>query len=99
MWSRLVDSTAPPERLAAFRACVGVFTVVYLALRFPVFWNLADKAPAGFAGVGPLAWADDPLPAVVVRGALVVALISGATATVGYRYRLAAPRSPSPCSC
>ncbi len=91
MWSRLVDSTAPPERLAAFRACVGVFTVLYLALRFPVFWSLADKAPAGFAGVGPLAWADDPLPAVVVRGALVVALVSGVAATLGYRYRLAAP--------
>ena len=91
MWSRLVDSTAPPERLAAFRVCVGVFTVVYLALRFPVFWSLADKAPDSFAGVGPLAWADDPLPDVVVRGALLVALASGIAATVGFRFRIAGP--------
>ena len=91
MWSRLVDSTAPPERLAAFRVCVGVFTVCYLTLRFPVFWGLADKPPAAFAGVGPLAWADDPFPPGVVRGALVVALLSGAASTIGLRYRLTAP--------
>ena len=91
MWSRLVDSTAPPERLAAFRVCVGVFTVAYLALRFPVFWDLADKGPAAFAGVGPLAWADDPLPEAVIRGALVVALASGIAATLGFGFRIAGP--------
>lgn len=91
MWSRLVDSTAPPERLAAFRVCVGVFTVGYLTLRFPVFWALVDKPPSAFAGVGPLAWADDPFPTGVVRGALVVALLSGVASTIGLRYRLAAP--------
>ena len=91
MWSRLVDATAPPERLAAFRVCVGVFTVAYLSLRFPVFWGLADKAPSTFAGVGPLAWVDDPLPAAVIRGALVVGLVSGIATTIGYRFRVAAP--------
>jgi hypothetical protein len=91
MWSRLVDTTAPPERLAAFRVCVGVFTVVYLAVRFPVFWGLTDKSPSAFAGVGPLAWADDPLPTGVIRGALLVALASGVAATLGYRFRLSGP--------
>ncbi len=91
MWSRLVDSTAPPERLAAFRVCVGVFTVVYLTLRFPVFWSLPDKSPKAFAGVGPLAWAAHPLPDIVIRGALVVALASGVAATAGFRFRVAGP--------
>lgn len=91
MWSRLVDATAPPERLAAFRICVGVFTVTYLTLRFPVFWGLVDKPASAFAGVGPLAWRDEPLPAGIIRGALLVALAAGVAVTLGLRHRVSGP--------
>lgn len=91
MWSRLVDATAPPERLAAFRIAVGIFAVTYLTIRFPVFWGLADKAPSAFAGVGPLAWRDDPLDDAFVRGALALALTSGVAMTLGFRHRISGP--------
>lgn len=91
VWSRLVDATAPAERLAAFRICVGVFVVVYLTVRFPVFWALADKPASSFAGVGPLGWLDRPVPGPVVRSTLLAALASGIALLLGYRYRVAAP--------
>lgn len=91
MWSRLIDSTAPAERLAAFRICVGVFVVIYMVLRAPVFWGLADKSPSTFDGVGPLGWVDAPFPAALIRCTLIVALVAGVAAIVGVRYRLSAP--------
>lgn len=91
MWSRLVDSTAPPERVAAFRICVGVFVLLYLAIRLPVFWSLADKSSPSFDGVGVFGWIDDPLASSAVRAIVVVALASGLAMTLGYRYRASAP--------
>lgn len=91
MWSRLVDSTAPPERVAAFRICVGVFVLAYLAIRVPVFWDLADKSSPSFESVGVFGWRDAPLPAAVIRTLIVVAFVSGLAMTVGYRFRVAAP--------
>lgn len=91
MWSRLVDSTAPAERVAAFRICVGVFVVSYLVIRLPVFWSLADKASPSFEGVGAFGWLDDPLPGALVRVTIVVALASGVAMTLGYRFGWTAP--------
>ena len=91
MWSRLVDTTAPAERLAAFRICVGIFAVTYLTIRFPVFWGLPDKSPSAFEGVGPLGWRDEPLPALLVRSAHHLALASGVGMILGFRHRLSGP--------
>jgi hypothetical protein len=91
MWSRLVDSTAPAERLSVFRACVGAFVTIYLAIRAPVFWALGDKSSPTFEPVGVLAWLDEPVAAGVVRLAFVTALTGSVAVTVGFRYRVAAP--------
>lgn len=91
MWSRLVDSTAPAERVAAFRICVGVFVLLYLAIRVPVFWELADKSSPSFEGVGLFGWRDAPLPSSAVYILIVVAFASGAAMTLGYRFRATAP--------
>jgi len=90
MWSRLVDSTAPPERLAAFRICVGVFVLTYLVIRLPVFWSLADKSIRTFDGIGVLALLNEPVTTAVVRVTIVVALVSGVAFTLGARFRFAA---------
>ncbi|MGA9278926.1 HTTM domain-containing protein [Ilumatobacter sp.] len=91
IWDRLVDSTAPAERLAAFRICVGVFVLTYLVLRAPVFWALADKSSPTFDALGVLGWLDDPLPRSLVRGLLVVAVVAGFAMSAGYRFRVSAP--------
>ncbi|WP_051062290.1 HTTM domain-containing protein [Ilumatobacter nonamiensis] len=91
MWSRLVDSTAPAERVAAFRMCVGVFVLLYLAIRVPVFWDLATRSGTTFDGVGLFGWRDTPLPVSMIRTTVVVAFVSGVGMTIGYRFRATAP--------
>ena len=91
VWNGLVDSTAPAERVAAFRVCVGVFVVAYLLVRAPVFWGLADRSGASFDGVGVLGWLDRPLPSPVIRGSFVVAVGSGIAVIAGLRFRWTGP--------
>lgn len=86
----LVDAEAPPERLAAFRIVVGVFTVGYLLIRLPVFSQLAHRS-GGFDGVGVFAATDGPLPAAVVRALIAGALVAGAAFTAGAWYRVSGP--------
>ena len=90
MWSRLVDATAPAERLAAFRVCVGVFVLTYLIIRLPVFWSLADKPNRTFDGIGVLAGLNEPVTSAVVRTTILVALGSGVAFTLGARFRVTA---------
>jgi hypothetical protein len=83
---RLVNDTAPPERLAAFRILTGVFAVAYLALRSPVFLELRDRR-SGLDPVGVLAGLDGPLAEPVVPIALAVALLTGVGYTAGWHFR------------
>ena len=46
LW-RIVDAQAPPERLAMLRILTGAFAVAYLAIRLPVFVQLAERASRG----------------------------------------------------
>jgi hypothetical protein len=90
MIGRIVDHAAPAERLAALRIVVGVFVVVYLVGRSPVFLALADRPTDDFDPVGLLVpFAAAPGGAIVIT-ALVVTLAAGIAATIGYRYRPAA---------
>lgn len=87
MIGRLVDQTAPAERLAAFRIAVGIFVVVYFIGRAPVFLALADRSAGDFDPVGLLAPLVDPPRGVIVTATYAVTLAAGIAATVGYRYR------------
>jgi hypothetical protein len=87
----LVGATAPPERLAAFRVATGVFAVVYLVARLPVFVELREREPAAFDPVGALAPLSGPLPSGVVVGLIVVTLTAGVAYTVGWRFIVAGP--------
>ena len=89
VWN-VVDTTAPPERLAMLRVLVAGFATTYLAIRFPVFWQLGDRR-GDFDGVGVAALLDGPVPAAVVRGALVLTVACGLATTVGWRVRVSAP--------
>ena len=82
---------APPQRLAAMRILVGIFTVVYFTVRTPVIWNLRNRPASDFGGVGPLAWLDRPLPDPVF-GALLISIIVLALAfTFGVGFRVVGP--------
>lgn len=91
MIARLIDADAPPERLAMFRILTGVFAVVYVVVRLPVFLELRDRSPSAFEPVGVLAPLDSPLPETVIVGLIAVTLIAGVVATLGLRFRLTAP--------
>ena len=81
---------APPERLAVLRVLVGGFTVVYLAVRFPVFVALATRHDP-LAGVGPLWWLEEPLPAPFVVTWMIATLVVGVLFTLGLWTRATGP--------
>lgn len=85
--SRILDAEAPATRLAAFRIVVGVFVVVYLIGRSPVFLALADRPAADFEGVGILAPLSSPPSSGILVALIVMALATGVAATLGWRYR------------
>ncbi|MFK8023161.1 MAG: HTTM domain-containing protein [Ilumatobacter sp.] len=85
---RIVDQSAPAERLAAFRIAVGVFVVVYLVGRSPVFLGLADRRAVDFDPVGLLSAMGEPPPTVLVPVAVALTVASAAAATIGWRHRI-----------
>jgi hypothetical protein len=82
---------APPERLAAFRILTGTFVVLYLVIRLDPFLDSAEIAQGSFDPVGVWAWLDRPLEPLVVRGLLVVTLITGLLYTTGTGFRVSGP--------
>jgi hypothetical protein len=89
LW-RVVDATAPPERLAMLRILTGLFALVYLVVRLPVFVRLAER-DSGFEGVGAAALLEAPVPEVVVLATIVATLASGAAYVLGWRFRVLGP--------
>ncbi len=85
--NRVLDASAPATRLAALRVVVGVFVLVYLVGRLPVFLALADRPPDDFDGVGVLAPLGAPPSVGVVTGVAVAAFASGLASTIGWKYR------------
>ncbi len=86
-----VSTTAPAERLAAFRIVLGTFVMLYLLIRLPVFLELATRTGSGFEGVGIARWIDDALPPWVIRGMVGMTIASGCAFVVGWRFRVTAP--------
>lgn len=86
-----LHADAPPERLAAVRVLTGAFALVYLVVRSPQFLALRDRDPDGFAGVGPLAWMDQPVDGPVLALLFAVAVMSGIAFVAGAGFRVSGP--------
>ncbi len=83
----LIDTEAPATRLAALRIVVGVFVVVYLIGRTPVFLALGERPAADFDGVGILAPLTTPPSTAVLVAMIAIALAAGVATTLGWHYR------------
>jgi hypothetical protein len=89
LW-RVVDATAPPERLAMLRILTGLFTLVYLVARLPVFVQLTER-DSGFEGVGLARLLGGPVADPVVLVTIAATLASGVAYTLGWRFRSLGP--------
>src|SRR5690606_12722283 len=79
------------ERL---RVLVTGYAVVYLVVRAPHLWDVADLgalAPDRWAPVGPLVAWDAPWPAAAVRVALVLTIVAALGATLGRFWVVSGP--------
>jgi hypothetical protein len=86
----IVDAVAPAERLAMLRILTGVFAVIYLLVRLPVFLQLGDRR-SGFDGVGLATVLDRPVDAVVVDLMVAATLVAGIGFAIGWRFRVSGP--------
>lgn len=86
----IVDAVAPAERLAMLRILTGVFAVIYLLVRLPVFLQLGDRR-SGFDGVGLAMPLDRPVEAGVVDAVVVATLMVGVGFVLGWRFRVNGP--------
>lgn len=82
---------APPERLAVLRMLVGLFAVVYLVSRAPIYLSLADADPARFQPLGVLWWMARPLSDGALHALYAVAVVSGLAFVAGAAFRLSGP--------
>jgi hypothetical protein len=89
---RFWHAPAPPERLAALRVIVGLFTWGYLLARWPYFTDYARSSPADFRPIGVVSLVlTAPLPAALSHVLMALAAVTGAAYVAGFRYRVAAP--------
>ena len=86
----IVDVVAPAERLASLRILIGVFALIYLLIRLPVFLQLGDRR-TGFDGVGLAALLDGPVSGVVVDTVVAATALAGIGFVLGWRFRIFGP--------
>jgi hypothetical protein len=87
---RVIDSVAPPERLAMLRILIGGFAVAYLLIRLPVFLQLGDRRN-GFDGAGLASALGGPVPSAVIDATIAVTVLTGIGFVVGWRFRSVGP--------
>ena len=87
---RVVDVTAPPERLAMLRILTGAFALVYLLVRLPVFVQLTDRE-SGFDGVGLAVLLSGPVPDAVIFVTIALTSGAGVAYAVGWQFRWLGP--------
>jgi hypothetical protein len=92
----IVDAVAPPERLAMLRILTGMFAVVYLLVRLPVFLRLGDRR-TGFDGVGLASILDAPVSGTVVDATIALTCWQG-SASCSAGGSASGRSSPSACS-
>jgi hypothetical protein len=90
---RVFSPEVPAERLAALRILVHGYGLVYLLVRAGALTHFSEITRAGFLPVGVWWLLGAPLPPWLVYGLFASACLSGAAATLGYRYRHSAPCS------
>lgn len=88
---RWFATPAPPQRLAAFRILLGLFVLLYLLVRLPIFWSLADGRSSRFSPVGVLSPLTGPLPEVMIQLLVLAAVGSAVAFTLGWRFRVSGP--------
>jgi hypothetical protein len=83
---------APPERLGLYRASVGVFASIYLAVRAPGIWSMARGGSGAFEPEGLLRWmnASEP-PVAAALGIYSVTLLLSVCFLFGLYYRVTGP--------
>lgn len=84
-------STAPPERLAAFRVLSGGFALGYLLVRLPYLLDVVHLDARRWDPPGALAGLSHPLAPAVAQGLLLATLALGAAFVAGWRYRITGP--------
>ena len=82
---------APAERLATLRVLVGLFSVVYLAIRAPYFVRLFDQSPDRFAPIGLVSIFDGPLSPPVGHAVFAATFVAAVLFTLGVRHRVVGP--------
>ena len=86
----IVDAVAPAQRLAMMRILTGVFAVVYLLVRLPVFLQLGERR-SGFDGVGLAVLLNGPVASPVIDVVVVATLAVGVGFALGWRFRVTGP--------
>lgn len=81
----------PADRLAMLRVLVGLYSVVYLAIRLPHLMSFARHRAVQFRPIGVLSWMDQPFDGAVFRGLVVLTLVLSVPFFVGWAYRVTAP--------
>ncbi|MEM7436518.1 MAG: HTTM domain-containing protein [Myxococcota bacterium] len=83
--------SVPAERIATLRILVGLYSVIYLAVRLPYFLSFARHRPVQFQPIGVLSWMNEPLEANAYRAIVVATLLGAVCFLVGFAYRITAP--------
>lgn len=82
---------APPVRLAATRAVVAGWSLVYLGRRWRLLAEVAGGRRRDFRPVGVVRVLRRPLPVRLVQATVVATYIDAAAVTVGWRHRQTGP--------
>ncbi len=73
------------------RILVGLYSVVYLAIRLPYLLSFARHGPSQFHPIGLLAWMEQPLDPWIYRALVVLVLLGSLFFVVGLSFRVLAP--------
>jgi len=82
---------APAARLAILRLLIGASALVYLLIRFQNLRSVGHFDPADFHPVGLAAALSAPLPAPLVTGLTLLAVLTAVPFLIGFRYRVFGP--------
>ena len=82
---------APARRLGVLRILVAGYATVFLVARWPSYWSSTNLPARRVEGVGVLWWLDDRLCPGAVQVVLVVTVLVGIMATIGWRFRFTGP--------
>ena len=81
----------PADRLAMLRVLVGLYGVVYLAIRLRHLMSFANQNAVRFRPIGILAWMEQPFDATLYRVLVVATFATSILFFVGWAYRVTAP--------